>query len=99
MYIEEKGASLIDYILANEKSIEEVMQVTEGERTESNHMLLEVTIKGHETEQSSRSKDAERKGGRAISRLRALNITLINVRGGERKKENWKTYGTSLETK
>lgn len=41
-YIGERGASVIDYVLTNEKAIEEVMQVTEGERTESDHIPLEL---------------------------------------------------------
>lgn len=47
-YIGEVGTSVIDYVVANEKALEEVKKVEEGNRTESDHVPLEVEIKGKE---------------------------------------------------
>ncbi|KAG7203932.1 hypothetical protein KM043_017090 [Ampulex compressa] len=45
-YIGEKGASVTDYMIANEAAREEVDKVIEGNRTESDHMPLEVELEG-----------------------------------------------------
>lgn len=45
-YIGEQGASVIDYVITNDKAIEEVKMVGEGNRTESDHMPIEVKWKG-----------------------------------------------------
>ncbi|XP_020298200.1 vicilin-like seed storage protein At2g18540 [Pseudomyrmex gracilis] len=45
-YIGEQGASVIDYVVTNEKAIEEVRKVEEGSRTESDHVPMEVEIEG-----------------------------------------------------
>lgn len=41
-YVGETGALVIDYIVVNEEARGEVKKVTEGYRTESDHVLLEV---------------------------------------------------------
>lgn len=43
-YIAETGLSVIDYVISNEKVIEEVLKVEEGNRTESDHMPMEVEL-------------------------------------------------------
>ena len=43
-YVGERGSSIIDYAISNEKAFEEVMRVGEGERTESDHVPIEVEI-------------------------------------------------------
>lgn len=47
-FITEAGASVIDYVVTNEKALEEVIKVEEGNRTESDHVPLEVEIEGKE---------------------------------------------------
>lgn len=42
IYIMKSGALVIDYVIGNEEAREEVWQVVEGKRTESNHVPLEV---------------------------------------------------------
>ncbi|KAG7196729.1 hypothetical protein KM043_016066 [Ampulex compressa] len=46
-YIGENGASVIDYVIANEAAREEVKKVIEGNKTESDHMPLEVELEGN----------------------------------------------------
>lgn len=45
-YIGRAGTSVIDYVVRNEKAEEEIRTVKEGNRTESDHILLEVEIEG-----------------------------------------------------
>lgn len=45
-YIGEIGLSVIDYVISNEKAMEEVIKVEEGNRTESDHMPVEVELVG-----------------------------------------------------
>lgn len=47
-YIGESGASVIDYVIGNEKAIEEIKIVEEGIRTESDHVLLKVELTGQQ---------------------------------------------------
>lgn len=47
-YIGELGTSVIDYVVSNEKAIEEVKKVKEGNRTESDHVPMEVELEGKE---------------------------------------------------
>lgn len=47
-YIGEKGVSTIDYAIANDRACEEILDVKEGERTESDHMSIEVKIENLE---------------------------------------------------
>lgn len=51
-YIREKGTSVIDYVVTNEKATEEVKKVKEGNRTESDHVPLEVELEGKERRKS-----------------------------------------------
>lgn len=45
-YIGGRGASVIDYVVVNGNAEKEVTEVTEGNRTESDHLPMEVRIKG-----------------------------------------------------
>lgn len=45
-YIGEIGLSVIDYVISNEKAMEEVIKVEEGNRTESDHVPVEVELVG-----------------------------------------------------
>jgi len=45
-YIGERGSSVIDYVVANEKVREEIKRMKEGDRTESDHVPLEVELEG-----------------------------------------------------
>lgn len=36
-----KGASVLDYVMANEKSEEKILEIKIGDRTESDHFPLE----------------------------------------------------------
>lgn len=54
-YIGEVGTSVIDYVVANEKALEEVKKVEEGNRIESHHVPLEVEIKGKEDKKERKS--------------------------------------------
>lgn len=47
-YIGEMDCSIIDYALTNEKALEEIISVKEGERTESDHVPIEVILEGTE---------------------------------------------------
>lgn len=48
MDIEESGSSVIDNVVTNKKAIEEVKKVDKGNRTESDHVPLEVELEGTE---------------------------------------------------
>jgi len=52
-YIGEVGSSVIDYIVGNDRAISEVKKVEEGNRTESDHIPLEVEIDGPQTAKKS----------------------------------------------
>lgn len=57
-YIGKTGSSVIDYIVGNEKAIEEIKRVEEGNRTESDHVPLEadhVPLEGTMEEEKRRS--------------------------------------------
>lgn len=45
-YVGGNGVSTINYMLTNEKAIEEVEMIKEENRIDSDHMLIEVEIKG-----------------------------------------------------
>jgi len=45
-YIGESGSSVIDYVIANDKTREEVEKMTEEDRTESDHTSLEIELTG-----------------------------------------------------
>jgi len=62
-YIGEVGSSFIDYIVGNDRAISEVKKVEEGNRTESDHIPLEVEIDGPQT-----AKKSERKTVKEIER-------------------------------
>ena len=49
-YIGERGTSVIDYVVMNDKAAQETRMVREGLRTESDHVPLEVTLEGEEEE-------------------------------------------------
>lgn len=46
IYVRDNGDSVIDYIIANENLFEDIIEVTEGERIESDHVPLQVLVKG-----------------------------------------------------
>lgn len=65
-YIGEQGASVIDYIITNDKAIKEVKMVGEGNRTESDHMLIEVELgmerkRGKKSDMIIKEKNAQTK--------------------------------------
>ncbi|KAL6268264.1 hypothetical protein P5V15_001380 [Pogonomyrmex californicus] len=43
-YIEESGSSVTDYVIGNDKVLEEIKTMEEGNRTESDHILLEMDM-------------------------------------------------------
>lgn len=55
-YIAEKGSSIIDCAITNEKTFEEVIKVEEGERTESDHVPIEVEIEAPGTGKGGKGK-------------------------------------------
>ncbi|KAG7188077.1 hypothetical protein KM043_015927 [Ampulex compressa] len=66
-YIGENGASVIDYVIANEAAREEVKKVIEGNRTESDHMPLQVELERIGGERRERVEIGETvKGERSI---------------------------------
>jgi len=58
-YIGEQGSSVIDYVVANEKAIEEVKKMEEGNRTESDHVPLEVELEGASKKRTKRKEQEE----------------------------------------
>ncbi|KAL6418758.1 hypothetical protein ACFW04_014226 [Cataglyphis niger] len=48
-YIGERGASVVDYVIRNEKAEAKIKMIVEGDRTESDHVPLEVVLEGPET--------------------------------------------------
>jgi len=58
-YIGEQGSSVIDYVITNEKGIEEIKIVEEGNRTESDHIPLEVELEGASKKKAKRKKKVE----------------------------------------
>ncbi|KAM0736990.1 hypothetical protein ACS0PU_000083 [Formica fusca] len=47
-YIGEQGASVVDYVVANKKAEENIKMIVEGDRTESDHVPLEMELEGPE---------------------------------------------------
>ncbi|CAL1672496.1 unnamed protein product [Lasius platythorax] len=45
-YVGGKGTSVIDYVVANEMEEEDIQEMRIGDRTESDHLPLEVRIQG-----------------------------------------------------
>lgn len=62
-YIGETGTSVIDYVIANDKAEEVIERVVEGDRTESDHVPLEVELTGYTIKQSE-SQDKDHRGKR-----------------------------------
>jgi len=58
-YIGEQGSSVIDYMVTNEKAIEEIKTVEEGNRTKSDHVLLEVELEGASKKKTKRKEKVE----------------------------------------
>ena len=58
-YIGERGTSVIDYVVTNEKAAQELKTVKEGIRTESDHIPLEVVIEGEEREGRAKEEEIE----------------------------------------
>lgn len=60
-YIGGAGTSVIDYVIVNEKAREAIIEVREGERTKSDHMPLEVFIKGEEKREEHEGEEEKEK--------------------------------------
>ena len=60
-HIGERGASVVDLVIANTEAFEEIADVREGERTESDHFPLEVVVgeKSIEEEDKEGRKEGE----------------------------------------
>lgn len=58
-FIGDRGSSVIDYVVGNDKARGEVKVVEEGIRTESDHIPLEVELFGPQTEGRSGRKEVE----------------------------------------
>ena len=58
-YIGERGTSVIDYVVTNEKAAQELKTVKKGIRTESDHIPLEVVIEGEEREERAKEEEIE----------------------------------------
>jgi len=58
-YIGEQGLSVIDYVVTNDKAIEEVKKVKEGNRIESDHAPLEVELEGAIKKKTKRKEQME----------------------------------------
>lgn len=56
-YVGENGASVIDYVICNQEAMEEIERLKVGNRTDSDHMLIETTLYGIRDE----SKDKEKR--------------------------------------
>jgi len=50
---------VIDYVVTNEKAIEEVKKVEEGNRTESDYVPLEVELEGATKKKTKRKEHVE----------------------------------------
>lgn len=48
-------SSVIDYVVTNEKAIEDVKKIEEGNKTESDHISLKVELKGMERRNRKKS--------------------------------------------
>lgn len=55
-YIGDNSTLVIDYVVANEKALEEVRNIVEGNKTESDHVPLEMELEG-EVEEEKRKSD------------------------------------------
>ncbi|KAJ3667152.1 hypothetical protein Zmor_002554 [Zophobas morio] len=60
-YVEARGESIIDNGIVNEEAWEEIESFKVGERVESDHMPLEIKIKGKEQEYEKQDRRNERK--------------------------------------
>lgn len=47
-HLGERGSSVIDYVIVNEKAAEEVLEMKIEDRTESDHLSIKVRIQGPE---------------------------------------------------
>ncbi|KAJ3656719.1 hypothetical protein Zmor_015769 [Zophobas morio] len=60
-YVGTRGESIIDYGIVNEEAWEGIESFKVGERVESDHMPLEIKIKGKEQEYETQERRNERK--------------------------------------
>ncbi|KAJ3666595.1 hypothetical protein Zmor_002032 [Zophobas morio] len=60
-YVGARGESIIDYGIVKEEAWEEIESFKVGERVESDHMPLEMKIKGNEQEYEKQERRHERK--------------------------------------
>ncbi|XP_043603168.1 uncharacterized protein LOC122576640 [Bombus pyrosoma] len=59
-YIGERGNSVIDYVIGNQEVTEEIIDMKEGKRTESDHMPLEIEIGRPELQKNEEKKEEEK---------------------------------------
>lgn len=57
MYVGEKGPSVIHYVVVNERIEEGIQEMRIGNRTESDHLPLEVKIQGPTIEEREKRRE------------------------------------------
>lgn len=90
--IGERGASVIDLVIANTESFEEIADVKEGERTESDHFPLEVMV-GEE------HADGEDENGRKVKSrtIRKMDWSKEGIESYHNRCRGWNAEGEDVE--
>lgn len=78
MDIEESGSSVIDNVVTNKKAIEEVKKVDKGNRTESDHVPLEVELE--DTERIKRERVIQSKWKKVYEQKKGLSNTMEDMK-------------------
>ncbi|KMQ89058.1 hypothetical protein RF55_11351 [Lasius niger] len=87
-YIGERGASVVDYVIVNEKAEENIKMIV-GDRTESDHVPLEVELKWPETNVIKQE--------RATKIIERSNLMEEGIRNYQEKCKRW--TNTQIENK
>lgn len=88
-YIGERRASVVDYVIVNEKAEENIKMIVKGDRTESDHVPLEVELKGPETNVIRQE--------RATKIIEKSNLMEEGIRNYQEKCKRWTS--TQIENK
>lgn len=69
-YIGENGVSVIDYVIGNQEAVEEIEKMKVGDRTESDHMPLEIILYGTREKRKKKRKGKRNRKERMEEEMR-----------------------------
>ncbi|XP_018374444.1 PREDICTED: uncharacterized protein LOC108768497 [Trachymyrmex cornetzi] len=88
-YIGERGSSVIDYVIGNDETSEEIKGIEEGNRTESDHIPLEIELMG--------TRLWEEKDKETEMEIERSDWTEEGVKSYQEKCEEWKSTRKDTE--